>query len=136
MNRTLPHVLIVEDDDSRTEWMMREAPLARWHRARTEQEALHYLAQTASGQREPYRAVFLDYDLHGSYGGGGEHVAAALIRGHYQGIVVVHSSNLGDGAQMAVDLARHRMNVIHAPAYRSPKSPSRWRFALRLARHS
>lgn len=134
MSRAFPNVLLVEDDDSRAEYMMQEAALARWHRARDDREALHLLAETASGRSEPYKAVFLDYDLHGSSGGGGEHVAAALVRGRYQGIVVVHSSNLMYGPGMAAELARHRMNVIYAPAYRSEASPSRWRLALRLAR--
>lgn len=125
--------LLVEDDSERAAWMVRQTPGAAWERARNDKEALRFLAETAAGRRAPYAVVFLDFDLHGPSGGGGQRVADALIRGGYRGVVVVHSTNVVGGPVLVQMLAYHGIDVIYAPAFLNRDSPDRWRWALQIA---
>ena len=77
--------------------------------------------------------MFLDYDLHGVTGGGGEHVAKALARGQYRGVVVVQSTNPVGGPRMVRDLAAASIDTVYAPAFRNYGSERLWRQALEVA---
>lgn len=126
--------LLVEDDNDRAHWMTNiEARGAQWERASSKRQALRMLQEVMAGRRAPYHVVFLDFDLAGSTGGGGEFVAAALLQTRYRGLVVVHSTNVNAGPRLVQMLHEGGIDVIYAPAYLSKDSPARWRMALEIA---
>ena len=125
---------LVEDDNARAYWMTNiEAKNAHWERASSKRQALRMLQEVLVRTRAAYDVVFLDFDLAGATGGGGEYVAAALLQMRYRGLVVVHSTNVDAGPRLVQMLHSGGIDVIYAPAYLSRDSPARWRMALEIA---
>mgnify|MGYP001565041479 CR=1 FL=1 len=119
--------LLVEDDDTRAAWIARETPGVAWERAPNERVAIRAL------RTKSYAAVFLDFDLHGVTGGGGQKVADLLCQGQYRGVVVVQSTNPVGGPRMVQDMARCGVDVVYAPAFKSYQPEGKWRRALEIA---
>lgn len=128
-NRSFPRVLLVEDDDTRAAWMVRNLPGVMWDRAHTTKLAQKKIVDSMSGRSNPYAAVFLDYDLNAVRGGGGERMAALLAQLGYNGRIVVHSANPVGGPRMAYDLRQCGHDVIYAPAF-DARSPAIWQAVL------
>lgn len=122
----LPRVLLVEDDDIRARAMVVAVPTAAWDRARSAKFAIKKLTDATTGRAAPYRAVFLDYDLAGPSGGGGQRVAAYLIQIGYAGIVVIHSANPTGGPIIYKMLEDRGHKPVYAPAFH-PAAPDIWR---------
>lgn len=125
--------LIVEDDADRAAWIARETPHVAWQRAPNERVALRHLRDAIARHQPLPPAVFLDFDLHGIKGGGGERVADWLCRHQYRGVVVVQSTNPVGGPRMVEDLARCGVDVIYAPALAHLAPAPKWRWALAIA---
>ena len=129
-----PRALLVEDMDSHANMVARAALGINWDRARNEKQARQKLFAAANQQAEPYDAVFLDYDLSGLTGGGGEKVAALLIHLGYDGAVVIHSGNPEGGPYMARLLSQHGFQPVYAPKF-DPRAPQMWHGIANWLRH-
>ena len=125
--------LMVEDDADRAAWIARETPKVKWRRAPNEKIALGFLRQALAARQALPPVVFLDFDLHGVHGGGGEKVADWLCRHRYPGVVVVQSTNPVGGPRMTQDLAACGIRVLHAPAFSFLTPGPIWRHAFAIA---
>jgi len=128
-NRNFPRVLLVEDDNDRAAWMVRNLPGVMWDRAHTTKLAKKKVVDSMSGRGNPYAAVFLDFDLDAVRGGGGERIAALLAQLGYTGIIVVHSANPVGGPRMVYDLQQCGHQVVYAPAF-DARSQAIWRSVI------
>ena len=125
--------LMVEDDADRAAWIARATPQVKWQRAPNERVALHHLRQAVVTHKPLPPVVFLDFDLHGIRGGGGEKVADWLCRHRYPGVVVVQSTNPVGGPRMVQALTACGIRVLYAPAFTAAHPSRIWRHAFRVA---
>jgi len=130
-----PRILLVEDMDDHAAMVARAAPGVAWDRARNEREARRKILHAVNRRTDPYDAVFLDYDLNGVTGGGGEKVAALLIHTSYDGLVVVHSGNPMGGPYMVNLFAQHGYDSVYAPKFWNT-SPDVWHAAVEHLRRN
>ncbi len=132
MPRKRPRILLVEDNYERAAWIRSTGPDVLWDHASGTRQALHKVNQMALGQIEAYDAVFLDFDL-GVTGGGGEKVAYKLVEVGYLGVVVVHSANPAGGPAMVSYIGHltrpFGRTPIYAPAF-DQRSEKIWRWVV------
>jgi CheY-like chemotaxis protein len=91
-------VLVVEDTEDRISWFRRRLPKAVF--ARNAEAAFQAL------ERQEFKAVFLDHDLHWMHAdnsifkGTGKEVARFLAKNGFEGIVIIHSRHVESAAAM------------------------------------
>ncbi len=100
-------VLVVEDTEDRISWFRQRLPKAVF--AKTAEAAFRALDQ------QPFKAVFLDHDLHWMHAdnsifkGTGKEVARSLAAREYQGIVIIHSRHEEGAEAMKKYLSKARL---------------------------